>query len=385
LIVASEPSGSLQAAALMVELNNLRPGLQWVGVGGPEMVAQGLKPLFPMQELAVMGLMEVLPKLWPLWRRLKDLQNLARQTPLQLVITVDGQDFSKRVAQHLKPFGVPHVHYVAPKVWAWRPYRVKQLSQLYSHLLCNLPFEEPWFKAAGLPTTYVGHPMVEALAKIPKPATQSLQLALLPGSRASELARHWPLMLATYRRLKGLIPPLTGLLTLPDAEALAHCQNLAPWSDQDGLEVVVGSERFCKLSQCKAALAKSGTNNLELALLNIPAVVCYRMHPLTYWLAKWLVKVPSISLPNLILNPPEPLGAGGVPQGQGGGKVYPEFVQDAAKPANLARALYPLLTHAPTAKAQQKNLALVRQAMATPVPAALKAAHVALSYLKEGA
>lgn len=371
-IVASEPSGDRLGGALMAELNQRQPSLRWVGVGGPQMAAQGLTSVFPLTDLAVMGLAEVIPAIPRIFARLRQLTALAQQTKPNLIITIDGQDFSKRLAQRLKPLGVPHVQYVAPKVWAWRPGRVHQLKALYTQLLCNLPFEAPWFAKAGLPTTYVGHSMVARLAAVPQPQHRALQVALLPGSRRSELARHWPVFLATYRRLRQLIPALSGLLVLPDAAALAQCQASAPWQPTEGLEVVHGEARFEALAQCTAALAKSGTNNLELALLNLPAVVCYRMHPITYWLAKRLVKLPSISLPNLILHPPGEAGQG---------VVYPEFLQHAAKPENLARALYPLLHNPKAAAHQQAKLQQVAAAMATPKPAAALAADVVARYL----
>ncbi|MCA3244652.1 MAG: lipid-A-disaccharide synthase [Alphaproteobacteria bacterium] len=372
LITAAEPSGDRQGGALMAELNRRDPNLRWVGVGGPQMTAQRLTSAFPLADVAVMGLAEVVPAIPRILHRLKQLQTLAHHTKPDLIITIDGQDFSKRLAQRLKHLGVPHVHYVAPKVWAWRQGRVRQLKQLYTHLLCNLPFEAPWFAAAGLPTTYVGHPMVTQLATVPRPAHRALQLALLPGSRRSELTRHWPTFLATYRRLRQLIPALTGVVVLPSEAAATQCRTLAPWGDEEGLSMVTGEPRFAALAQATAALAKSGTNNLEMALLQLPAVVCYRMHPLSFWLAKRLVKVTHVSLPNLILNPP----------GQAGqGIVYPEFLQAAAKPENLARALYPLLTNAKAAARQQAKLAEVTKAMATSKPAAVLAADVVETYL----
>lgn len=371
-IVATEPSADRLGGALMAEINRQVPGVKFMGVGGEQMAVQGLQSLFPYEDLAVMGLAEVLPAIPRIWRRLNQLAALATQAKPALIVTIDGQDFNQRLAKRLKPLGVPHVHYVAPKVWAWRQGRVQKLKNLYNHLLCNLPFEASWFAKAGLPTTYVGHSMVEALAEVKIPAHPALQLALLPGSRRAELGFHWPTMLATYRRLKALLPSLQALLVLPDTATVATCQRLAPWGATEGIEVVHGDARFAALANCTTALAKSGTNNLEMALLNLPAVVCYKMHPLTHWLAKRLIKVGNISLPNLILSPP------GAP---GQGVVYPEFLQAAAKPENLARALYPLLNNPKAAAAQRLKLKQVAAAMITPVPAAQTAATVVLGYL----
>lgn len=380
LIVASEPSGSRLGAALMAELNKrFKNRLRWVGVGGPDMEVQGLKSAVTMSDLAVMGVVEILPAVPRILGHLNTLKTLAEKEKPALIITIDGQDFSKRLAKKLKPLGIPHVHYVAPKVWAWRPWRVKKLASLYTKLLCNLPFEQAWFDAANLPTTYVGHPMVEALSHIAPAKEKALQLALLPGSRKGELQRHWPLFLATYRRLKKLQAPLTGVLVLPDAHAEKICRQLAPWGDSEGLEVLHGESRFEALASCRAALAKSGTNNLELAMLDVPAVVAYKMNALTYWLAKKLVSVNVYSLPNLILNPPLPLGKAKTHKAKE--IAYPEFIQAAAKPENLARALYPLLTQAQPVAAQRKKLAFIRQAMETEKPAASLAADALMPYL----
>lgn len=378
LVVASEPSGERQAAALMAALNARGHIINWVGVGGLAMQVQGLKSLFPQSDLAVMGLMEIIPAIPRILARMRQIKAWATANKPDCIITIDGQDFSARVAKACKPLGIPHVHYVAPKVWAWRQHRVHNLKHLYTQLLCNLPFEAAWFAQAGLPTTYVGHPMVEALANIEVPKATAQQLALLPGSRKGEIARHWPLMLATYRRLRALIPALTGLLALPDARTLALCREVAPWGDDEGLEIIVGEGRFAAMAACRAALAKSGTNNLEMAFLNLPAVVCYRMNALSFALVRRLVKVKHISLPNLLLNPPTPLGE---PEKRGGGVVYPEFIQAAAKPENLSRALYPLLTEPKARAAQQEKLATVCAQMITPRPAAEQAADVVAAIL----
>lgn len=383
LVVASELSGETQAAALMAALNGIaktqKRSIRWVGVGGSAMQAQGLELLFPIDDLAVMGLLEIIPAIPRILQRLKQLKAWASHNRPDLILTVDGQDFSARLAKRIKPLGIPHVHYVAPKVWAWRQHRVHSLKNLYTHLLCNLPFEAAWFGKAGLPTTYVGHPMVEMLKGIETPRATALQLALLPGSRKGELVRHWPLMLATYRRLKVLVPALTGLLALPNEQAVARCRTLADWRDDEGLEIVVGEGRYAALAQCRAALAKSGTNNLELAFLNLPAVVCYRMNGLTYALVKRLIKVRYASLPNLLLNTPAPLGAR---EHQGQGVAYPEFIQAAAKPENLARALYPLLTQSKAVEAQKQKLKAVRETMKTSKPAAQEAAAVVAKLLR---
>lgn len=373
LITAGEPSGDRLGGALMEQLKKLHPNVVFIGVGGPEMIGQGLKSTFPMSDLSVMGLVEVIPAIPRIKKRLLELTELARGTKPTLVITIDSQDFSTRLATKLKPLGIPHIHYVAPKVWAWRQHRVFKLKTLYTYLLTILPFEEEFFGQAGIPTTYVGHPAVTTLAPYTlKPSTpQPLNpvLALLPGSRRAELTRHWPLFLQTYRSLRQVIPNLTATLALPDEKALHTCQSLSPWTLQDAITPVFGESRFAALATATAALSKSGTNNLELALLGTPAVVTYRMNRLSHFLARYLIKVPFISLPNLILH-----YAGQKP-------VYPELIQHAATLQSLSAALTPLLLGQPAAHIQRQALATFHKLMSTPKPPAQQAAQVISKYI----
>lgn len=391
LITAGEPSGDRLGAALMAALKKKRNDLGFIGVGGPLMEAQGLKSAFPMSDLSVMGLAEVVPAIPRILARINQLVALADREGPALAVVIDAQDFSARLAgklQHLPLTGrgVPVVHYVAPKVWAWRQGRVKKLHKIYKHLLTVLPFEGPFFQRAGIATTYVGHPALNMLAPYMVTNNQSPvtshQLALLPGSRGAEFKQHWPLLLETYRTLRKQVPNLKAVLALPDEKALATCQQLASWGADEEITPVYGEARFKALTQCRAALAKSGTNNLELALLGVPAVICYRMNPLTYQLAKWLVRVPYVSLPNLVLNPQ---AVGQRPHARGAGEkapVYPEYLQGGATAKNLASALYPLLTDARAYTRQTAQLAKMRAALQTPTPPAQMAADAVLSHLR---
>lgn len=380
LITAGEASGDRLGAALMAALKSKRKDLHFIGVGGEQMKAQGLHALFPMSDLAVMGLLEVLPAIPRILKRVSQLSRLAEKEFPALVITVDSQDFSTRVAKGMKHLRIPHIHYVAPKVWAWRRERVNNLRHLYTHLLTILPFEAPFFSQAGIPTTYVGHPAATAMAAItrhPSPVT-SHQLALLPGSRKAELARHWPTMLATYRALRVRHPQLSAVLALPEESALPLLHKIAPFTAHDDIRIAAGETRFNALATCRAALAKSGTVNLELALLGIPSVVMYKMNPVTFLLAKKLVKVPYISLPNLILNP---TSLTTLQPGAPGHEVYPEFIQNDATVPNLAAALEPLLAETEARAHQQKHLAHLQKAMQTQLPPAELAANIILPLL----
>lgn len=380
LITAGEPSGDRLGAALMAELKKLNSNIRFIGTGGEQMIGQGLTPLFPMSDLAVMGLFEVIPAIPRILTRIQQLTALAQTEKPDLIITIDSQDFSKRLAKSIRQAHIkssyphtliPHIHYVAPKVWAWRPHRVKKLPALYTHLLTILPFEEKFFSKAGLPATYVGHPAVTTLASYKQPdtrhqGTKTPVLALLPGSRMAELKRHWPIFLDTYRQLRQIHPNLTGVLALPSEKSLAACRTLAAWGEGDKITATIGESRFPPLAAASAALTKSGTNNLEIALLGVPAIVCYRMNSLTYVIAKHLVKIPYISLPNIILHE------------SGQKPTYPEYIQSAVTAKNLVPALSQILTK-PT---QNAALQTFQNLMQTPKPPAQLAAQVVSKYLK---
>ncbi|PZP39820.1 MAG: lipid-A-disaccharide synthase [Pseudomonas fluorescens] len=373
LISAGEASGDRLGGALMAEIRAQHPEVRFIGVGGPHMQIQGLKPLFPMSDLAVMGLFEVIPAIPRILGRLTQLTALARAEKPDLIISIDSQDFSSRLAKRLKPLGIPHIQYVAPKVWAWRQHRVKKLKSLYTHLLTILPFETDFFARAGMSASYVGHPSVTLLKPYlqgAKTETKDPVLAILPGSRTAELKQHWPLFLQTYRQLRMAIPNLSAVLALPSEKALTTCHQLADWTKNDAIKPIFGEDRFTHLATATAALSKSGTNNLELALLYTPAVVSYRMNGLTYAIAKRLVKVPYISLPNLILHY------------AGQGAVYPEFIQHDATPDILAAELALLLTNAAEAKTQRSALQRFHALMDTPKPPAAMAVDVISKYMK---
>lgn len=364
LITAAEASGDRLAAPIMEALRKKNPHLRFVGVGGPLMQAQGLHSLFPMEDLAVMGITDVLPALPRLLKRLSELKAYAQKNKPALLLTVDGSTFSAALRKRIHPLGIPCIHYVVPKVWAWRQGRVHRLKKHLTHLLAELPLGIELFQSAGVPTTYIGHPSVQALLalKKPKPAAPPT-LALLPGSRKGELTRHWPLMLATLQRLQNHTPHLHATVILPTAKHAALLQSIAPLP-QHHCTVVAGENRFAALATCTAALAKSGTVTLELAALQVPTVVLYRMGALTHALAKKLVKVPYISLPNILLKK----------------ALFPEFIQSEATPENLEKALRPLLEKAPP-KAMEKDFQALKNLLQTPEPPAQKAAEILSRYL----
>lgn len=380
MVVACEASGDRLGAALVAALRAKGVTVTLVGVGGPKLVEAGLVSAVPMEDLAVMGLTAVLPRLPKLRQHMVTLVALAAKAQPDVLLTIDSYEFASRLARRVATLpglaGMPRVHYNPPKVWAWRQGRVATLARDFTQLLSILPFEAPWFGQAGVPCTYVGHPMVTTLTplRLAENAPRALSVALLPGSRRQELVEHWPVLLATFKRLKTLMPALTAVLVLPTAQDEAVCRRVADWGvGQDvegGIQVVHGEARFAALAPCKVAIAKSGTNTLELAMLGIPAVVGYVTSGLTYWLAKRLVRVPYVALPNLVLDF----------QGQGQ-PVYPEFLQKAFTPQNLTRAVYPLLSDAKAWQHQHVLLTEVQTRMSVKVPPAEAAADIILKIL----
>ncbi|MDD9912178.1 MAG: lipid-A-disaccharide synthase [Alphaproteobacteria bacterium] len=367
MIVAGEASGDLLGADLMKAITSKNPEIKFIGVGGSAMEEQGLKSAFPLEELAVMGLVEVIPHLPKLSKRLKQLEELAVSAEIDALVTIDAQAFSAQLAKRVKnKLNIPCIQYVAPKVWAWRADRVKKMVQYVDHVLALLPFEAPYFEKYGLPCTFVGHPIMQRMKSyIPKKTNicQGKTLAVFPGSRVTEVKRHWPIMQKTIEELQSKIEGLEVILPIPkgnNEEIKKHLGQIPA-----NIHLVEGDQRFEALKNCRAALGKSGTGNLELAVMRIPMVVGYKTNWLTYMLAKYLVKVPYISLVNWVARK----------------KVVPEYIQQEFTPNNLVPALEELLVDDKVWQKQADNLALVRTKLNVQKPAE-QAADVVLSYIQ---
>ena len=344
-LIAGEPSGDLLGAHLIGALRRLGPpGLRFVGIGGPRMVEAGLELFFPMHELAHMGLAELLHHIPHILRRIKQtVAEILRVRPAALV-TIDAPDFSFRVARKLKGKGIPLIHYVAPTVWAWRPKRAQKIARFLDQLLALLPFEPPYFTKVGLPCTFVGHPIIESHAGSGDAARFCTQhavaaatpvLAVLLGSRHGELRRLAPLFRDTVARLQAHHPALVCVVpTLP--ALVERVRKLT--KDWPGRVIVVGTdaEKYDAFAAATAALACSGTIALELALARLPAVIAYRISPVTAFLYRRLIKIRFANLVNIMHDR----------------LVVPEFLQENCTPGQLAAACERLLTD-PAARAAQ--------------------------------
>ncbi len=404
-IVAGEASGDQLGARLLADLRKLNPSMEVRGIGGAAMATEGMASIFPMQELSLMGLAEVLPKISNIVRRLNNtvkavyefcgvspqhkmsprpragvcldvcavLQNVCllnrrpRDKPgvtdleggeIVTIVTIDAPDFCKRLARRLQPLRragrVKLIHYVAPTVWAWRPGRAKKMAELFDHLLCLFPFEPPYFEKVGLPATFVGHPITTSPALAAASADRLRAklgirpdqpvLCLLPGSRAGEVQRLLPVFLETFARLKIQQPDLIGLLpTLPTLGLDAHEGIFVLTDPQDKWDAFA-----LAASEGSGAIAASGTVTLELAAAGVPHLVAYKMHAMTYWIARALVKLPFVNLVNILA----------------GKEIVTEILQGDVTAENLAREYQSVLQNAAAQKtAMTEQLEKLRAAV----------------------
>lgn len=304
-LIAGEPSGDRLGAALMAGLRDLAPDVRFLGVGGPLMQAQGMDSLFPMDELSVMGIAEVLPRYRALKRRIAQAAQAALDSGADALITIDSPDFCLRVARIVKSARpqMRTIHYVAPSVWAWRPGRAARMAQVIDHVLALLPFEPPYMTAAGMTCEFVGHPVVaEPRATDAERAAfagDGPLLLVLPGSRRAEVARLAPVFGQVVGRLARAQPGLrVALPTLAAVEGQVR-DLTRDWPVAPQIVTDPGAKRGA-FAMARAALAASGTVSLELAANGCPMVIAYDMHPLTLWLMRRAARVDTVTLVNLV-------------------------------------------------------------------------------------
>jgi lipid-A-disaccharide synthase len=328
---AGEPSGDFLGSQLMKALKGeLGENVAFVGVGGPLMAREGLSSLFPIEELSIMGLAEVLPHIWRVRRRIQQTVTAIETLHPDIVVTIDAPGFNFRVGKALKK-RIPSIrlaHYVAPSVWAWRPSRARAVSQFLDHLFVLFPFEPPYFLKEGLATDFVGHPVVElGLDKAKDPSFRARHnipaeapvLTLLPGSRRGEISRLLSVFQETVECLQQKYPDLHVIIpTLPHLKA-----QILDQLTLSATLVTTSAEKFAAYQESRAALAASGTVSLELAAAGLPMVIAYKLNPITHFLVRRLVKVKYACLINLLLNK----------------EVVAERLQKDCTPAQLAIAL----------------------------------------------
>ncbi|WP_198368834.1 lipid-A-disaccharide synthase [Roseomonas rosulenta] len=377
-VVAGEASGDVLGARLVAALRARRPDLDFAGIGGPRMAEQGVASLFDYRDLALMGLLEVLPKIFRLKRLLADAAaDVATRRPA-VIVTIDSPGFTLRLAEMVRPIGQPIVHYVAPQVWAWRPGRVAKLRRKVDRILCLLPFEPIFFEAAGIPVTFVGHPVLESGADGGDAARFRARHALaegdrpiivMPGSRRMEVQRLLPVFGAALRLADQRLPGLRPVVAVGPIVAEAVRAGVADWPGRPILVETLEDKHdaFAAVAQSGGAgLIKSGTSSLEMAVAGIPHVVAYRLNAITVAIVRRLVKVPHASLVNLLAER----------------EVVPERLQEFCTPESLAEALLRPMIDPAVAAAQRagfaESLAKLRAPEGLPSVAAAEAVLAAL-------
>lgn len=332
-IVAGEASGDALASHLMAAIKRVRPEVEFVGIGGPKMQSAGMKLLFPMEKLAVMGYAEVLRHYREITGIRRKLRGYLLQQRPALFIGVDAPDFNLDLELALKRRGIPTVHYVSPSIWAWRGERIKKIKQAVSHMLALFPHEPKLYRDAGVPVDYVGHPLADILPLLPSRAqmreTMRIPLsarvfAFLPGSRQSEVRQLACLYIETARLILQQEPEARFLVPLATREtrtifeqAIYDCN-----ADELPFSLMFGHAQDAMIS-ADMVLVASGTATLECALLKRPMVITYRLKPMTWRMMKRKSYLPYFGLPNILC----------------GRFVVPEILQDDATPENLSQAL----------------------------------------------
>lgn len=339
-MIAGETSGDILGAGLMQAIRRSCPDAQFEGIGGPRMLAEGFHSFFPMERLSVMGFIEPLGRLPELLNIKKTLvQHFANNAP-DVFIGIDSPGFNLRIEQSLHDLGIRTVHYVSPSVWAWGQKRIHKIARAVDLMLALFPFETQIYEQHNVPVRFVGHPLADTIALDSGNDTQKHEaraqlgladeatvIALLPGSRRDEISRLGPVFIATALDCLARNPALRFVIPCANAERRQQVVELLGSHASGGAFLVFEGNSHQAMLAAEMVLLASGTATLEAMLLKRPMVVCYRLAALTWFLASRMLKVPYVSLPNLLA----------------GERLVPEFLQDAVTVENLGRELQRLL------------------------------------------
>lgn len=357
-VVAGEPSGDALGAGVIAALSARWSGLEFHGIAGPKMMAAGARSLYPMEALSVRGYVEVLRHLGEILSIRRGLTKALLADPPDLFIGIDAPDFNLGLEKKLKAAGIPTVHYVSPTVWAWRPERIHGIGKSVDLMLCIFPFEEEIYRKAGIPAAYIGHPLADAMPLQPDREEARAQLklppalvpvALLPGSRMSELEFHADLLIDTAKELARARPELRFFVPLATRETLDYFESRIYAKDARELpiKILFGHARLA-LQAAEAAIVASGTATLEAALARCPMVITYRLSGLSYRIFKRKSVLPYVGMPNVLA----------------GELVVPELLQKDATPANLAQALGRWLDDRAAREAVHERFARLHESLA---------------------
>ncbi len=370
-ISAGEPSGEMHAAGMMAQLKRLEPGASFSGLGGQAMRSAGAELLAGLDRLAVMGLVEVVQHLASFRKLLKEIDRHLRQRKPDLAVLVDFPDFNFRIGALAKKLNIPVLYYISPQVWAWRSGRRKKLAALADRLAVVFPFEVDFYRGLPLEVEFVGHPLVESLENVPPPGEFFRRhgldparplVGIMPGSRSQEIYRHLDIFLGAAQLVRAARPGVQFALSLlphtaqaPSREQLDLCDKLKLVRIQEDSRGLIAAS--------SALITKSGTTTVEAALLGTPMVIGYRTSRLSYLLARHLVRVPCIGMPNLLAPPAQ----------------IPELIQQELTPGKLARIVPELLDESSGLRKRIiEQCARVRKLLTTEKPASLRVAEIAL-------
>ena len=377
MIVAGEASGDMHGARLVRELEKRAPDASFCGMGGKELAAAGVEILCDAAKIAVVGILEVVSHLKDIRKAMRTLENRLKDHSPHLLILIDYPDFNLMLAKKAKSLGIPVLYYISPQVWAWRSGRVKKIRRLVDRMAVILPFEQQFYQERGMTAEFVGHPLMDSV-RTSMTREQFLSrnnieegktiIGLLPGSRKKEIASMLPVFLKAaalfcHEQEKDeyvFLLPLARTLSIKDLEnnGLAETK----------LDVrVIDVDRYDMMAACDATMATSGTVTLELAILGVPMVVAYRIAPITYFLGRRLIKVPYVSLVNLVADR----------------KIVPELLQDNATPENICSALTDLVLTTESRKLMRRELASVCEQLGGP-GASSRVAQLALEIVRQG-
>jgi len=358
MIVAGEASGDLHGAELVRELMALDSSLTLSGIGGTGMAAAGVNLLCDISRLAVMGLIEVISRLKDIRAAMKILENQFQSNRPDLLVLIDYPGFNLELARRAKKYNIPVLYYISPKIWAWREGRIKSIKKYVDRMAVILPFEKKFYEGHGVEVDFVGNPLLDQVRttltsnefksryEIDNDATV---IGIMPGSRKQEIAKLLPVFMQTALLLNSEIKncvfllPLASTLTVDDLNEHG--------ASDDRLDIrIIKDNRYETMAVCDAAMAASGTLTMELAILQVPMVVCYRIAKLTHFLAKPFIKAEFASLVNLVAEK----------------EVVPELLQQQATPENTYRKILPLLLNRETREAMKQKLAHVAKQLGEP-------------------
>ncbi len=352
LVSAGEASGDLYASGVVAHLAQAYPSAHFYGCAGPRLQTAGVEPIINSANIAVVGLAEVAGHLPRIYREYRKLVSYSRRNPPAAALLTDSPDFHLRLARQLKRQNIPVFYLVAPQVWAWRQGRVKAISRLVDKLFCLFPFEERWFLDRGVDATYIGHPLAfmarkrssrdEFFDRYRLPRDHKL-IVVLPGSRPGEIVRHLPILLDTIRLLRSRFQ-LSVILATPGGFRVGEALSIFRERIGELSIQVIESDTWDSIGHSDLALAASGTVTIEAAVLGTPMVTFYRVNPLSWWAGRRLVKIPFLSMVNLIAER----------------QIVPELIQHDMRPERIADAAAPLLSDPDLADRMRCDLARVR-------------------------